>query len=275
APTGIRIRPAEAGDLEAIHAIYDGYNRGRPIAVERSAAYWRDWIGLTEVRLARPDGMRVAVNGGGRVVGYITVHANFYNGHQITEDYAYVSELGVLGGQAASGAHVAASDEDQRTCRAVAFALLRAAAEMARAAGKQELHVSIALDPAVRSAAERLFETSTEDATRGCMARLLSHTGLLRSLLMEWNGRWLEAGRPECDTAFETPYGPVLLKTQGRLLEVEAVDSAASALSQAELFRLLFATALAAEIGRSPAERRLFEALFPPFAGVYYGADGF
>ena len=56
------------------------------------------------------------------------------------------------------------------------------------------------------------------------MARLLNRESLLRSFLLEWNDRWISAGRPPGEIVFQTPYGPVRLDASGQFLKVEAVE---------------------------------------------------
>jgi len=45
-PTTLQVRHTTDADIEAIQQIYAAYNRTRPIAVQRSGAYWRAWIGF-------------------------------------------------------------------------------------------------------------------------------------------------------------------------------------------------------------------------------------
>ena len=256
-PRGPTVRPARPEDRDALFAVYAEYNPDRPIAVQRSPAYWRDWIGMTPARLDAADPPLVAVDAAGRIVGYIIYQVNFYQGHQITEDYAYVSELGI-----------GKSTE-------IATALLAAVAARALASGKRELHVSIALDAPVRIALARVCEATGDNVTLSGMARLLSRTGLLRSFLMEWNERWLEAGRPAGAVSFDTPYGAVELNASGRFLEVAEADAIAATLPQSALLGLILGTLPSGQASTEPDRAPLLAALFPPQDGVYWSADGF
>ena len=203
-PPGITVRPAAATDFQGICDVYDSYNVTRPIAVQRSAAYWRDWIGFLTASSNAANSTLVAVNEMGRVIGYVVFKFNFYPGHQISEDYAYVCELGSFPEEASE----------------VAFALLDAVAERARDSGKQEMHLSVALDSAVRNGFNAVCERTSENVTSAAMGRLLNRDGLLRSLLLEWNGRWMDAGRPAASVTFQTPYGSVCLDATGGFLKM-------------------------------------------------------
>ncbi len=257
------VRPARMEDLAEIFTVYGVYNQVRPIAVQRSAAYWRDWIGVNAEKLEGPDPPLVAVDSAGRVAGYIVYQANFYRGHQITEDYAYISEFGVV-----TNKSVPNGDE-------LALALLEAVAVRALASGKRELHLSIALDRHIRYALKEICDTVSENVTESGMARLLSRDGLLRSLLMEWNERWIEAGRPPGTIAFETPYGPAALDASGRFLTVAGDSDTTATLSQSALLGLIFGTISPEQTAADPTCLPLLTAIFPRHDGVYWSADGF
>jgi predicted N-acetyltransferase YhbS len=279
-PTGIEVRPAQADDLGQLFAIYDAYNAVRPIAVQRSPAYWRDWVGMTPATLARPDPPLVAVFADGRIAGYVTYQANFYQGHQVTEDYAHVTEYGALpdGNPGKSGASLRTEPAANDRCEsgdAIALALLGAVSERATESGKRELHLNIALDAPVRAAAATLCESCVETVTESAMGRLLHRDSLLRSLLLEWNDRWIEAGRPGGELAFESPYGPVGIDAPGQFLRVRTDDVPAMRMSHSTLLTLIFGAMTAEQAAPDPSVVPQLGALFPPRDSVYWSADGF
>ena len=193
--------PATSADLPAIQALYAAYNRTRPIAVQRSAAYWRDWIEFAPDKMGEPPLLALDIEG--RPVGYACYQVNFYRGHQINEDYAYVTEIGL------------SPDADPHP---IATALLEAIARRALASGKRELHVSVGLDSAVCTALDSLLAHSEANVTFSGMARLLHRDNLLRSVTPELTDRWIAAGRPGGTLTFATPYGPTALNADGPFL---------------------------------------------------------
>ncbi len=258
--TVLQVRPATNADIPAIQRLYAAYNRTRPIAVQRSPAYWRDWIGFLPDSMGEPP--LVALNDAGQTVGYACYQANFYRGHQINEDYAYVTEIGLT------------ADADPRE---VANALLDAIAQRVLASGKRELHVSVGLDSPIRTALDGLLTQSESNVTGSGMARLLHRDNLLRSLIPELTDRWISAGRPPGALTFATPYGPTELNANGPFLRVHATEAEEEALllSASDLFCLLFGSLSPEEATEEQTLYPLLHALFPPCGTVYWGADGF
>lgn len=257
--TALRVRPATNADIPAIQALYADYNRTRPIAVQRSAAYWRDWIDFLPDTMGEPP--LLALDETGRAVGYACYQVNFYRGHQINEDYAYVTEIGI------------ATDADPRE---IAGALLDAIAQCALASGKRELHVSVGLDIPICTALEGVLADPEANITMSGMARLLHRDNLLRSVTPELTDRWITAGRPPGTLTFDTPYGPTELNADGPFLRVRAAEAgAANVLPQSALFGLLFGSLSPEEATEDTALYPLLYALFPAYGTVYWGADGF
>lgn len=257
-PTALRVRPATDADIPAIQTLYTAYNRTRPIAVQRSAAYWRDWIEFTPDKMGEPP--LLALNAEGKPVGYACYQVNFYRGHQINEDYAYVTEIGF------------SADADPQE---VAAALLDAVAQRALASGKHELHVSTALERPLCTALDAMLADPEANITFSGMARLLHRDSLLRSLAPELTDRWINAGRPGGVLTFATPYGATEIDANGPFLRVYAVDTAACLLPQSALFGLLFGSLSPEEAAEEEALHPLLNALFPPHGTVFWGADGF
>jgi GNAT superfamily N-acetyltransferase/L-amino acid N-acyltransferase YncA len=256
-PTALQVRPATDADIPVIQALYAAYNRTRPIAVQRSAAYWRDWIGFTPDTMGEPP--LLALDAAGRAQGYACYQVNFYRGHQINEDYAYVTEIGFT------------PDADPGE---VAAALLDAIAQRALASGKRELHVSVGLDRPICTALDGLLANPEANVTVSGMARLLHRDNLLRSVTPELTDRWIAAGRPPGALTFSTPYGPAELNANGHFLRVYTSEEA-EALPQSALFGLLFGSLSPEEATDETALHPLLHALFPAYGTVYWGADGF
>ncbi|HZO88793.1 MAG TPA: GNAT family N-acetyltransferase [Chthonomonadaceae bacterium] len=263
-PTRCTVRPAADGDLPAIRAIYDAYNRTRPIAVQRYEAYWRDWLGIAPGRV--PETLHVAVAPDGAVCGYV-----WYDIHQPRdsegqkEPQARITELGV------SGESLSAPEKPDVTA-----ALLEAISARFLQEGIRRLRLDIALESAVLGALENILETREWRTNTGGMVRLLHRDNLLRSFTIALNERWIAAGRPRGAVTFATPYGPTKLDASGAFLRVEPVAEAADALPQEALFGLLFGQYAPVEPPTADSTLSpLLSALFPPEAAVYWDEDGF
>ena len=210
------------------------------------------------------------------MVGYLFYRANFYPGHQITEDYAYVYEFGfaskeTLESRVAShriGGSDSLSDK-------VALALLTSVSTRVLSSGKRELHLSIALDPTIRAAVTRLCENISENNSESAMGRVLNRETLVHSFLMEWNERWIAAGRPAGSLEFQSPYGATALKTSGQFLQIEETAETRSQVSQSQLLGLLFGAVAVSDLVIDSESKPLVEALFPAQSGIYWSADGF
>lgn len=257
-PTALHVRPATSADLPTIQALYANYNRTRPIAVQRTPAYWRDWIEFAPDKMGEPP--LLALDAAGRPVGYACYQINFYRGHQINEDYAYVTEIAF------------SADADQQ---AVSTALLEAIAQRALASGKRELHLSVGLDGPICAALDGLLVATESNITFSGMARLLHRDNLLRSLAPELTDRWITAGRPGGRLTFATPYGLTELNADGPFLRVQAVEAGEANIPQSALFGLLFGSLPPKEATEERDLHPLLSALFPAHGTVYWGADGF
>ena len=257
------VRKATAEDLFAIRACYDDYNRRRPIAVQRTPAYWRDWMNAHPQNV--PQTLRVAAMPDGNVVGYI-------NTGVFTSAVPYSTEaIGtrVIEYGTRDGLDAQAESE-------IAPALLRTVAAEMQAQGQTELRLNIALEPAILQAFGQVVTSVQEHRHGDGMVRLLHRENLLRSVAMGLNDRWIAAGRPPGRLTFATPYGPTTLDATGAFLRVTKEETGdADVLPQAALFALLFGMIAFAKALPDDTLHPLITALFPPQASVYYGADGF
>jgi GNAT superfamily N-acetyltransferase len=253
------VRAAAGDDLPAIRAVYDAYNRTRPIAVQRTEPYWRDWIGASPAKL--PDFVLVATDAAGNVRGYLR--------------YASSQAIGP-GGEKETNVRVTEFGAWEESAEVeIAGALFAAVVARFLPQGARKLKLEIALTEAVLQAAESILQEITQPVNTGEMVRLLHRTNLLRSFAMEWNDRWIAAGRPSGALTFATPYGPVRLDANGTFLRVEEMEGTTESLPQSTLFGLLFGKMTPEQATEDAALYPLLTAQFPPRGFIYWGADGF
>ena len=259
------VRQAVGEDLSAIQTCYDEYNAARPIAVQRYAAYWRDWLEVTPSRI--PDGLLVAVESDGSVFGYVQIGV-FKSALAYSPD-AVGSRIIEFGTR---------TTPNPRKQEEAALALMQAVVDTLPTHSERVLRADIALTGPIVQALNALLADRSEHTHTSGMARLLNRANLLQSMAMGLNDRWIGAGRPPGAPAFATPYGPVTLDATGTFLRVQAndgPDNAEGVMSQATLFGLLFGLLPPEQATPDVRLHALLETLFPPQAAVYYGADGF
>lgn len=263
--SGFQVRKAGTTDVPAIRAIYDDYNMFRPIAVQRDAAYWREWLNISEAHI--PDDILIAMNTQNEIVGYVQSgtfnSAEPYNAEGIGER---VLEFGLRDGL----------NDVQKN--AAAFALLHGVALGMLAENRVELRLDLALDQHVLSAFDALAIERTTHTDSSGMVRVLNQKNLLRTIAMDANERWIAAGSPTGRLTFATPYGNVALDASGTLLRVEEAEPHEFALSQEKLLGWLFGFSQLNETAANSALFPLIAAVFPASQsgdGVYWGADGF
>jgi predicted N-acetyltransferase YhbS len=243
---GFTVRRAQAGDEEAIQAIYRAFNDRRPCTVRRSPAYWRDWVGMRdgtfpagEARIAERDGIPV---------GYLLFDLN--------AERAIVREIGAAEGE-----------EEALTT------LLEEAAAFTQQRGQARMEWDIPRDPVILAAAESLFARQQVETDTGTMVRFLHRDNLLRGLSPVLTERWMEAGSPPGCLTFVNPYGATRVESD-RFLNILPTEDAGDALNQSEMFLLL--TGVGLPEGRLNPERQAFaHALFPPFDAWYWNYDWF
>ena len=263
-PSEFTVRPATADDLPAIQACYAEYNRHRPIAVQRTPAYWRDWMNVQSGHV--PGGLLVALDTAGRLRGYVQTGV-FKSAIAYSPDAVgmRVTEYGTSAG-------LSAQQED-----AIALALLHSViTDVSEEGPASILRVDIACTSAVEQALTTLLTAQTPHTNTSGMFRVLHRDNLLRSMAMGLNDKWIGAGRPPGRLTFATPYGPTVLDATSTFLQVtidEAEDN--EIMPQAVLFALLFGMISPGEATSEASLHPLIATLFPPQAHVYYGADGF
>jgi GNAT superfamily N-acetyltransferase/L-amino acid N-acyltransferase YncA len=260
--SNFRVRAVQDEDLESIYRVYDSYNRLRPITVQRTPAYWRDWIGIRPGNL--PPELLVAVDRAGNLCGYAK-SGTFRSAVPYSADAAgiRINELAI--------------DRDERIDAEaeITSALLDAVAERSLAEGSKVLRLDLYNEPAIREALARIIIDPQEHINQSGMVRLLHGENLLRGFTMVWNDRWIEAGRPHGHLRFATPYGSVVFDCSGTFVRVSAAETAAEAWPQETLFGLMFGIVSAEQLTDDAELLALLNALFPRQAATYYGSDGF
>jgi ribosomal protein S18 acetylase RimI-like enzyme len=258
-PSKLIVRAANPGDIEAIYRIYEVYNRRRPLTVQRSPAYWRDWIGISAVQL--PADLWVAVDTGGNVRGYVQCGTfRSVRPDSAEDDGVRILEIGM-----------------ERTGDEIGItrALLDAVAERSSAEGRHLMSHDLGAEPAIERALADIFADKQVHNLHFGMARLLHRENLLRAFTMQWNERWVSAGKPAGILDFETPYGAVRVDAQGSLLRVVAVEETRELLPQDTLLGLIFGLLTPSQTTDRTDLHPLLAALFPLQAATYYAADGF
>ena len=270
-PTPFMVRPTTASDLPAVRACYSAYNSRRPIAIQRTEAYWRDWVGISAADV--PDTLFVATDSALQIVGFLRVDSLPTGSAAETEDEKTEEETE---GAAEGGVMEFAvlPDLPDAARREAAFALWQEIAARFQAGGISKIYGCIAFDSDVTDAFARVFSAQEWDSEEDGMARLLHRDNLFRGLAMDWGERWSAAGKPNGSVTFETPYGPTRLQANGSRMDIAPIENAEAenVLSQSDFFRLLFGFGTLEDIAPNDA---LLAALFPPQSPVYWSADGF
>jgi len=265
-----RVRPATVDDLDGVQRCYSEYNSKRPFAVQRYRAYWRDWMNIHSSHI--PETLLVATDATETVVGYIQTGV-FKSAIPYSADAAEVRviEYGALD---LASVNLTGSGADEQ----IAVALLAAVVARMQASNPRILRLEIAPERAVYHALGQIVEEVEEHTNRSGMVRLLHRENLFRSMTMDWNDRWLAAGRPPGRLLFDTPYGAVSLDATGSLIRIGVPDNGddmPDLLSQSTFLGLLFGMLSPDRVTENESLHPLISTLFPLRACVYYGADGF
>ncbi len=279
AETEYTVRQAEYSDLEVIQSIYDAYNLYRPIAVRRSEAYWREWLGFGLDRNFAAKELLVAENTSHDVVGY--VRTGLFKSaipYSSADACVKVIEFGI-------DVSKLPSEADMRSELKLTCALVKAAAAQVGATSGELAEVvwEAPLTNAVETAIKQVVGTGSEierSKNKSSMVRLLHPDNLFRSFAMTWNVKWHESGTPPGNVTFETPYGYTTVNAQGAFLAISSTAAVEQnnedCISQSDFFELLFGCVTVEEVTDKEELYPLLNALFvPQEAPVFWGADGF
>ena len=263
------VREAATEDMPAIRRIYEMYNRNRPIAVQRSEAYWRDWLCFDPGQ--PPSRVLVACTDSGDVAGYVTSGA-FNSAVPYDAENAEVSIIELC-------ATTASVEEEEVVTRC----LLNEVIARLPLSQSRRLVMEIAVTPVVTRALEQASGPAgiEQSVISSGMARLLHRDNLLQSVCMCSSERWRNSGSPMGKLVFETPYGQAWLDASGALPRMAAFDAdgieAASSISHSDLFCMLFGSLPPNQTDPRLAGEAadLLSALFLRRDMVFWGADGF
>ncbi len=240
------VRKASVSDFAPIEAIYARYNLGRPLAVVRSSAYWREWI--------RWDGggftsQALVAAAGDEVIGYAVARRR--------EDCADIVELCTLPGH----------EEAMRTlCCTISTGC----------AGDGVARLSLHLPGGypLPSIAEKCLGSVQAGCDTSLMVRLLNSDALLRGIAPELTDRWRRAGSPAGQLAVSTPYGPAALTVSDTSLQVRAMvpEETPAMIGQSDLVSLLMGYD-SCSYRLDPETRMFIQALFPTARGWFWALD--
>jgi GNAT superfamily N-acetyltransferase len=239
----------EESDAGALLGIYDSFNAGRAMTVQRTESYWRSFV----MHSFRPPGTITLAEEEGVPVAYSITH---------TEGNVLVFyEVGYLPGH-----ELALS------------VLMKRAAEEAVHTGAEEAQFEPASDAGVVAVASGIADGLEERSFQATMVRFFNLERTFHRLLPELNAR-AKASRASGSIAIETEVGGIALRSDGSRVEVtEASDTCERAkLTQPDLARVLFGMGPVVDEGSELTEgaREFLHSMFPPQPFVYWSTDMF
>jgi predicted N-acetyltransferase YhbS len=252
---GTVTRMAVHGDLDAMMAAYNTTFVGAPLAVIRSAGYWRGWLEFKPG--AQPDSWLVVETDTGEFLGYVRAERDDDNEAAELEVYELASPQPLDG--------------------ALCSRLLAAAAAHTGCTPGTKCRVHMPITDAVRLATTTLMHDVRAFSGGGMMFRTVNHDSIFRALLPEITDRWMREGRPQFEVVFETADGPkVSLTTRDNALVLGNVDLETNGImSQGDLFPLLFGLKAPDELSLPQSADLVVPILAPGRAGTFLTADDF
>ncbi len=262
-PTSLSVRPAVPADLPALRDLYARYNEHRPLAVRRTEAYWRDWIGIEKP--GAQDGILIASADTGtkreRPVGSVWAadRLRFADGSVTSPEEFTLHEFAALPEFAPEAALI----------------LIATAADWARRHGAVRLRLELPETAEVTAAWHTVTENPEVQDSSSAMVRLLNRSSLLSDLaLMKLEAYLAQNARNRTEVAsliVETPYGNTQVLAEPTRLTVRETDTPAQ-VSQKAFFAALF--------GVSPLPTQTSPGILPallfPGGACHYGTkDGF
>ncbi len=238
ADTSLVLRDATPQDYSAIHRIYGEFNAGRPIAVQRHDAYWRDWIGLTD---DPPFCVKVVERKQG-VVGYL-----FWKAMESDDNEVEVFEVGFTDGNTE-----------------VVEKLLSSFSPGAR--------VSFLLpnDEYISNAISQFYQEVERLSIGDVFVQFLNLESLLFGLLFDLHEKWVTSGSPAGKLSVLDGETTVILEpVNGFLTVTREAGVVEGAIGHSELFRLLMGW------GVSDLVDNYVTTLFPGQAGWFWKLDCF
>ncbi len=262
------VRANTTADMPAIQSIYDTYNSNRPIAVQRSEAYWRDWLRFDPEQ--SPSRMLVACDQTGDIAGYVILGA-------FSSAVPYDSESADVNVIELCTACVGTEAEE-----VVSACLLNEVIDGMPLSQSRTLNLEIPVTPAVGKLLAHAAgpEGIEHSRVHSAMVRLLHRDNLLHNVCMFSSERWQDSGTPAGKLVFQTPYGPVGLDASGALPRVTDPEAGgfevAASIPMSDLFGLLFGSLTPSQVTDRTVLCALLSMLFPRRDEmVFWGADGF
>ena len=235
------VRPLDwDSDLPDLQAIYESFNKGRPLTTVRTGDYWKGYV---RARFGDPT---LAAEADGKMVGYLH--------YAYSKPDCWPREIGYLPGHEA--------------CAGPLFQEM-----IARCPEVEKLTINLPHEPAVLDAINRIATKVEPREPMGGMFRIVNIRSLGRRLLPELSRR----SAPDGAISLDTELGSLRLTIKGRKVRLGAKNPIRVPLSQLEFFCLIFGVKGVEELGISAPEKAkdIFRALFPPRKPVFWLADHF
>lgn len=227
-------------DLPDLQAIYDVFNKGRPLTTIRTDEYWKGYL---RARFGDPT---LVAESGGKMVGYI--HFAY------DKPDCWPREIGYLPGH-----------------EACANPLLQEM--LSRCTDVEKLTINLPHEPAILDAINGIAKKVDLREPMGGMFRIINMRSLGERLLPELNRR----GAPDGSISLDTEIGSLRLTIKRGNAGLGAENPIRIPLSQLEFFCLVFGIKSVEELGLTLPEKDkgILEALFPPQKPVFWLADHF
>ena len=237
-----------AVDLAAISAIYDIFNKGRPLTTIRTPEYWS---GYALPHFGKPEHTLVAEIEG-KPVGYLFFGYDRPN--------CWLKEIGYLPGH-----------------EACAQVLTRGALSRAWEADIPTVRVNLPQEPEILDGTEQFVESIEAREPMGMMCRVINMHSLGERILPELERRAQENQAPPGSISLETELGNLNLRIEKGRVSLGAEDPVRIRISQSDFFCLLFGIKGVEELGLGmPGEvERILSALFPQQHPVFWLVDHF
>jgi hypothetical protein len=245
--TDYTVRPYVAADDSSVRQIHKEFNAGRPLTVQRSDPYWRDWIRWSD---GRSPGHALVAEKSGAVAAYSCFCPGNVRGK------ARVLEIGCADGHDSA-----------------LTALISTIGEQSAVSGAKTLLAPLPHSPRVAERLQDVFCAIGLTKTRSTMVRFLRLESLLFGLMPELTGRWMAAGSPVGALRFRDGEQTLRVDSASGFPKITIGPPTEDALGHADLLGLLAHGSAAVPI--NAANAAFAAALFPKAEGWFWSLDGF
>ena len=227
-------------DLPDLQAIYESFNKGRPLTTIRTDEYWKGYL---RARFGDPT---LVAELNGKTVGYLHFAYDKPN--------CWPREIGYLQGHEACAGPLARE-------------------MIARCPDVEKLTIVLPQEPEIMDAINGIAKKVEPREPMGGMFRIINIRSLGERLLPELNRRDV----PDGSISLDTEIGSLRLTIKRGNISLGAENPIRAPLSQLEFFCLVFGIKSVEELGLPLREkaRDILEALFPPQKPVFWLADHF